>query len=75
MFSPKGRLHQVEYALEAVQQGSAVVALRSATHAVLVAVKRNIGGPLGSFQKKLFKIDDHMGIGIAGLTSDARVLR
>jgi len=29
---------------------------------------------LGSHQKKLFKIDDHIGIGIAGLTADARAL-
>ncbi|KAG1199774.1 hypothetical protein G6F35_012476 [Rhizopus arrhizus] len=31
-------------------------------------------GELASYQKKLIKIDDHMGVGIAGLTSDARVL-
>lgn len=29
---------------------------------------------LSSYQKKLFPIDSHVGIGIAGLTSDARVL-
>jgi 20S proteasome subunit alpha 6 len=29
---------------------------------------------LSSFQEKVFKIDDHMGIAIAGLTSDARTL-
>lgn len=75
VFSPKGRLHQVEYAVEAIQQGAAVVALRSELHAVLVAVKRCVGGELGSYQQKLYKIDSHMGIGVAGLTSDARVLR
>ena len=30
---------------------------------------------LAAYQKKLIRIDDHMGIAIAGLTSDARVLR
>lgn len=39
VFSPQGRLHQVEYALEAVKQGSAAVGLRSKTHSILLALK------------------------------------
>ncbi|KAL8278661.1 hypothetical protein RQP46_008953 [Phenoliferia psychrophenolica] len=66
-------LVQVEYALEAVKQGSASVGLRSKTHVVLLALKRSTG-ELASYQKKLIRIDDHIGIAIAGLTSDARVL-
>ncbi|KDQ06250.1 hypothetical protein BOTBODRAFT_60704 [Botryobasidium botryosum FD-172 SS1] len=73
VFSPQGRLHQVEYALEAVKQGSAAVGLRSNTHAILLALKRSTG-ELASYQQKMFRIDDHVGIAIAGLTSDARVL-
>ena len=72
--SPQGRLHQVEYALEAVKQGSAVVGLRSKTHAVLVALKR-APSELAAYQRKVLKIDHHIGFGFAGLTSDARVLR
>lgn len=71
--SPQGRLHQVEYALEAIKQGSAVVGLRSKDHAVLVALKR-APSELASYQRKMLKIDHHIGIGFAGLTSDARVL-
>ncbi|KAF8708043.1 20S proteasome subunit [Rhizoctonia solani] len=67
VFSPQGRLHQVEYALEAVKQGSAVVGLRSKTHA-------RSPNELASYQKKILRIDDHCGVAIAGLTSDARVL-
>ncbi|QRV91475.1 20S proteasome subunit [Ceratobasidium sp. AG-Ba] len=73
VFSPQGRLHQVEYALEAVKQGSAVVGLRSKTHAVFLALKRS-PNELASYQKKILRIDDHCGVAIAGLTSDARVL-
>lgn len=71
--SPQGKLHQVEYALEAVKQGSAAIGLRSKTHAVLLTLKRSTG-ELATYQKKLIRIDDHVGIAIAGLTSDARVL-
>lgn len=35
----QGRIHQIEYAMEAVKQGSATVGLKSKTHAVLVALK------------------------------------
>lgn len=72
-FSPQGRIFQIEYAAEAVKQGSVVVGIASKTHAVLCAVKRN-AEELSSYQKKLFSIDEHAGIAIAGLTSDARVL-
>ncbi|ODV78846.1 N-terminal nucleophile aminohydrolase [Suhomyces tanzawaensis NRRL Y-17324] len=72
-YSPTGRLFQVEYALEAIKQGSAAVGLVSKTHVVLVALKRN-AEELGSYQKKIIKVDDHMGIALAGLAPDARVL-
>lgn len=72
-FSPTGRLFQVEYALEAIKQGSAAVGIASKTHAVLVALKRN-AEDLGSYHKKVIKIDDHLAIVLAGLAPDARVL-
>ncbi|KAK9430148.1 nucleophile aminohydrolase [Lipomyces doorenjongii] len=72
-YSPTGRLFQVEYALEAIKQGSASVGLVSKTHAVVVALKRS-AEELGSYQKKIIRIDDHLGIALAGLAPDARVL-
>ncbi|GMM36664.1 proteasome core particle subunit alpha 6 [Saccharomycopsis crataegensis] len=72
-FSPTGRLFQVEYALEAIKQGSAAVGLTSKNNAVLVALKRN-AEDLGSYHKKVIKIDDHLAIVLAGLAPDARVL-
>jgi len=73
IWSPQGRLHQVEYAMEAVKQGSATVGLKSNTHAVLVALKR-ASSELSSHQKKILPIDDHVGVSIAGLTADARTI-
>ena len=59
--------------MESVKQGSACVGLRSDTYAVLGALKRSVS-ELSSHQKKLLEIDDHIGMGIAGLTADARSL-
>ena len=72
-WSPAGRLHQVEYAMEAVKQGSAAIGLRSRTHVVLATVNK-ASSELSAHQKKLFKIDNHIGIAMAGLTADGRVL-
>eukprot|EP01111_Echinosteliopsis_oligospora_P006233 TRINITY_DN20297_c0_g1_i1.p1 TRINITY_DN20297_c0_g1~~TRINITY_DN20297_c0_g1_i1.p1 ORF type:complete len:255 (+),score=85.79 TRINITY_DN20297_c0_g1_i1:112-876(+) len=72
-WSPQGRIHQIEYAMEAVKQGSASIGLKSKTHVVVAAVKRP-SSQLGMHQNKIFKIDEHMGIAIAGLAADARVL-
>lgn len=72
-FSPTGRLFQVEYALEAIKQGSVTVGLRSKKYAVLVALKRN-ADELSSYQKKIIKCDEHLGLSLAGLAPDARVL-
>ncbi|KAH0555334.1 proteasome subunit alpha type-1 [Cotesia glomerata] len=73
VWSPQGRLHQVEYAMEAVKLGSATVGLKSRDYAVLIALKR-ASSELSAYQKKIIPIDKHMGISIAGLTADARML-
>ncbi|KAI8004256.1 Proteasome subunit alpha type-1-B [Camellia lanceoleosa] len=72
-WSPQGRLFQVEYAMEAVKQGSAAIGLRSKSHVVLASVNK-AQSELSSHQKKIFKVDDHIGVAIAGLTADGRVL-
>ncbi|KAI3633350.1 hypothetical protein MIR68_008297 [Amoeboaphelidium protococcarum] len=72
-FSPQGRLHQLEYAMEAVKQGSATVAVKSKDYAVVVCLRRK-SGELGSWQEKIIRIDDHVGLSYSGLSSDARLL-
>jgi len=72
-WSPAGRILQIEYAMEAVKQGTPVLGLRSDTHVVIVTYKR-AQSELAQHQQKVFKIDDHMCIGISGLTADARVV-
>ncbi|KAG7385826.1 Proteasome subunit alpha 1 [Phytophthora pseudosyringae] len=73
VWSPQGHLHQIDYAMEAVKQGSACLGLTSSKFAVLCGIKRQ-SLELAEHQKKVFKIDEHMGIAISGLTADARTL-
>jgi 20S proteasome subunit alpha 6 len=73
LYKIKGRIYQIEYAMEAVKQGSATVGIKSKTHVVLVALKR-ASSELSAHQKKIVPIDDHLGISIAGLAADARIL-
>eukprot|EP00405_Crypthecodinium_cohnii_P018096 CAMPEP_0206453752 /NCGR_PEP_ID=MMETSP0324_2-20121206/20734_1 /ASSEMBLY_ACC=CAM_ASM_000836 /TAXON_ID=2866 /ORGANISM="Crypthecodinium cohnii, Strain Seligo" /LENGTH=257 /DNA_ID=CAMNT_0053924105 /DNA_START=101 /DNA_END=874 /DNA_ORIENTATION=+ len=72
-WSPGGRILQVEYAMEAVKQGTPVLGLRSDTHVVLASYKK-AQSELAHHQQKIMKVDEHMCIGISGLTADARVL-
>jgi len=59
--------------MEAVKQGSATVGLKNKDYAILLALKRSTS-ELSAHQKKIIAIDEHVGITIAGLTADARVL-
>jgi len=73
-FSPEGRLFQVEYAIEAVRRGTTAIVCRNKNSVVFAVEKKSseLQEVVGS--EKIFKIDDHIGVAIAGLTSDARVL-
>jgi 20S proteasome subunit alpha 6 len=74
-FSPEGRLLQVEYAGQAITQGSASGGLRSKDAVVLVAnMHEKEGDDLAGCREKVFKIDEHMAIAISGIVPDARVL-
>lgn len=75
IFSPDGRLYQVEYAREAVERGSTSVGVRTKNGVVLVAEKQ-ARSPLmeHSSIEKLHKVDDHLAIGSAGHVADARQL-
>ncbi|MFH0700875.1 MAG: archaeal proteasome endopeptidase complex subunit alpha [Candidatus Woesearchaeota archaeon] len=75
MFSPDGRLLQVEYAKKTVKQGSTALGIVCKDGIVLVADKR-ISSPLlvADAVEKMFKIDDHIAATASGIISDARVL-
>ena len=70
IWSPQGRLYQVEYAMEAVNQGNLLLGLRSKDTVVLCGLKSSSHDVLSFHQEKLFKVAGHMGVGVAGLTPD-----
>ena len=75
MFSPDGRLLQVEYAKKTVRQGSTVIGMTCKNGVLLVADKRLPDKLIVSKGvEKIFKIDDHIVASAAGIISDAQVL-
>jgi proteasome alpha subunit len=75
VFSPEGRLFQVEYALEAVRRGTLAVAVKSKED-VCIAAQIKISSDLMDANSidKIFQVDEHIGVAISGLHADARAL-
>jgi len=73
MYTPDGRLLQVEYAAEAVKYGSPVVAIRGKDFAVTVTRTKD-PDPLIDPIEKIHMIDDNVGAAGAGFTGDIHVL-
>ncbi|PSG99068.1 MAG: proteasome subunit alpha [Nanohaloarchaea archaeon SW_7_43_1] len=73
IFSPDGRLFQVEYAKEAVKKGATALGLTYENGVVLAATRSNnqlkVRNP-----EKVFKVEDHLGIVNSGLVADGRTL-
>ncbi len=73
VFSPDGRLFQVEYAREAVKRGATAIGMVF-NGGGLLATDKNVGSRLVNADsiEKIFKIDDHIGAATSGLVADAR---
>jgi proteasome alpha subunit len=75
VFSPDGRLFQVEYASETVKRGATVLGIACPDGVVLAAEERatsKLQDP--TFMWKIFQIDEHVGAAVAGLSCDAHIL-
>src|SRR5450759_3518526 len=71
VFSPDGRLFQVEYAMELVNRGATIIGIQS-TEGLVLGSEENIEVlEEAGFSWKIFRVDDHIAAAIVGLSSDA----
>eukprot|EP00298_Acanthocystis_sp_HF-20_P007141 c16807_g2_i2.p1 GENE.c16807_g2_i2~~c16807_g2_i2.p1 ORF type:complete len:249 (+),score=97.83 c16807_g2_i2:31-777(+) len=76
VFSPEGRLYQVEYAMDAINHAGAAVGVLSKDGVVLVAEKKITSKLLETSKstEKMYKVDQHIATAVAGITADANIL-
>lgn len=75
-FSPEGRLHQVEYAIEAINNAGTCVGILASDGIVMASEKRISSGLLApnKTSEKTYPLAPHVAANVAGLTADANLL-
>jgi len=75
VFSPDGRLFQVEYAREAVKKGTTTIGLKFRNGVILMVDKRLSSRLVEPDSiEKIYDVDEFIGCATSGLVADARVL-
>ena len=72
VFSPDGRLYQVEYAIETVKRGTIALGIKTKYGIIFAADERPRKLQIIEEPQKLFKIDQHVGVAASGYIPDAR---
>lgn len=73
VFSPDGRLYQVEYAIETVKRGTLSIGIKCPEGVMLIVEEKTRKLQDYNISQKLFQIDDHIIVAAAGYIPDARV--
>mmetsp|Transcript_25058 Transcript_25058/g.69127 ORF Transcript_25058/g.69127 Transcript_25058/m.69127 type:complete len:268 (+) Transcript_25058:175-978(+) len=75
-FSPEGRLHQVEYAIEAINNAGTCVGILAKDGIVMASERRITSGLLAPSKtsEKTYQLSSHISCNVAGLTADANIL-
>jgi len=75
-FSPEGRLHQVEYAIEAINNAGTSVGILAKDGVIMASEKKITSGLLAPARtsEKTYKLCGHATCSVAGLTADANIL-
>jgi proteasome alpha subunit len=74
VFSPDGRLFQVEYAKESVKRGTTCLGITFKDGVLLATIKPSAALIVPESVEKIFQIDDHMASVASGLLADARII-
>lgn len=72
VFSPDGRLYQVEYAIETVRRGTLAIGIKCKEGVLLAVEEKTRKLQVSDVTQKIFQIDDHIGVAAAGYIPDAR---
>jgi proteasome alpha subunit len=72
VFSPDGRLYQVEYAIETVRRGTLAIGIKAKDGVVLAVEEKTRKLQISNVTQKIFQVDDHIGVAAAGYIPDAR---
>jgi len=74
MYSPDGRIYQVEYAIETVKRGAIAIGLQAKDGIIIAVEEVSRDLQVEDITQKIFQVDDHIGIAAAGYIPDARVM-
>ena len=72
VFSPDGRLYQVEYAIETVRRGTLAIGIKNKDGVILAVEEKARKLQISDVTQKIFQVDDHIGVAAAGYIPDAR---
>ena len=73
MYSPDGRIYQVEYAIETVKRGTLAIGISSKQGVIMAVEEKPRTLQTSNVTQKIFKVDYHIGVAAAGYIPDARV--
>ena len=73
MYSPDGRIYQVEYAIETVKRGTLAVGVRCGDGVVIAVEEKPRSLQTARVTQKIFQVDHHIGVAAAGYIPDARI--
>jgi len=73
MYSPDGRIYQVEYAMETVKRGTLALGIKTKEGVIMAVEEKQRALQTSNITQKIFQIDFHIGVAAAGYIPDARV--